>query len=420
MRFLALFWGLLVTSQVVLTLRFDREKVFRVKPQNENQVMFLKDLAAKVQLDFWKPDSVHHIGIGTDVDFRVTSDQTSYVQTMLEQNRTHYEILFHDLQEEIEKQFDGGIHFHKKHSYTRYNDWEKIAAWTERMAKIYPKLISRLEIGKTYENRTMYLLKVGKESGRKKAIFMECGVHAREWISPAFCQWFVKQAARRYGKDKVMTKLLDNLNFYVLPVFNIDGYAWTWKKDRMWRKNRAKTSNSECIGVDLNRNFKAHWGSDTEFFAHEPCMEVYCGPSAESEPETKAVTNFIRDHIFIIKGYISVHSYSQLLLFPYGYSEKQAPNHDTLNEVAKGAVDALSSLYNTKYKYGPIATTIYPCSGSTVDWAYDEGIKDSYVFELRDQGRHGFLLPESKIRPTCKETMLAVQYIANHILTSAP
>ncbi|XP_060623732.2 mast cell carboxypeptidase A-like [Anolis sagrei] len=422
MKFIILLWGLFVVPPVALTSRFDRGKVFRVNLQNANQVNFLKELASKVQLGIWRPDSIHEIVVGTSVDFQVNSEQTSYVQTMLEQNRTSFEILFHDLQEEIEKQFDGGKHSRTKHSYTRYNNWEKIAAWMERIAKKYPKLVSQIEIGKTYEERTMSLLKVGMESGRKKAIFMECGVHAREWISPAFCQWFVKQAVTRYGHDKAMTKLLDNLNFYVLPVFNIDGYAWTWNKegDRMWRKNRAKTSDSGCIGVDLNRNFNAAWDSDKESYTQEPCGQIYRGPSAESEPETKALTNFLRNHISSLKGYISVHSYSQLLMFPYGYTEKLAPNHDALNEVAKGAVDALSSLYHTKYTYGPIATTIYPCSGTTLDWAYDEGIKNAYVFELRDRGQHGFLLPETKIRPTCKETMLGVQYIADHILTSVP
>ncbi|XP_053169061.1 mast cell carboxypeptidase A-like [Hemicordylus capensis] len=419
MRFIIFTLGLLAVPQAVsLTRRFDSEKVFRVRLQNDNQVNFLKEMSSTIQLDFWLPDSLHNIVVGTYVDFRVGSEQTGYVQMMLEQNEMHYVILAHNLQEEIEKQFNGRSHSHRKHDYTRYNDWEKIAAWTERIAKNNPKLISRIEIGKTYEERPMYVLKVGKESGKKKAIFIECGVHAREWISPAFCQWFVKQAVRTYGKDSVMTNLLDSMNFYILPVFNIDGYVWTWTNDRMWRKNRSNNSNSDCPGTDLNRNFKASWG--TTGISHDPCDERFCGPLAESEPETKAVTSFIRDHLSAIKGYISVHSYSQMLLYPYGYTRNKAPNHEVLDKVAKGAVDALSGLYGTHYVYGSIASTIYPCSGSTIDWAYDEGVKYSFAFELRDTGRHGFMLPESKIRPTCKETMLAVKHIASHILTSVP
>ncbi|XP_015283639.1 PREDICTED: mast cell carboxypeptidase A-like [Gekko japonicus] len=408
MKFLVFFLGLLVRPQAVsLARRFDSEKVFRVTPQNETQVNFLKELASAVQLDFWHPDSVHHIVAGTDVDFQVSSYLANHVQMKLEQNELQYEILFHNLQEEIEKQFKGKSYFLKKHSYLKYNDWDKIVAWTERIARNNPKMVSRIEIGKTYEGRPMYLLKVGKETGRKRVIFIECGTHAREWISPAFCQWFVKQATSTYGKDKEMTKLLDSMNFYVLPVFNIDGYVWTWTENRMWRKNRSNNSNSDCIGTDLNRNFKVAWG--TESSSDDPCDEIYCGSSAESEQETKEIANFIRDHLAVIRGYISFHSYSQMLMFPYGYTYKMAPNHVELVNLIMGSSPGFSKMYK-----------LNPASGASLDWAYDEGIKHAYVFELRDHGRYGFMLPESKIRPTCKETMLAVKYIASHILASAP
>uniref|UniRef100_A0A674K2F7 Carboxypeptidase A3 n=1 Tax=Terrapene triunguis TaxID=2587831 RepID=A0A674K2F7_9SAUR len=282
-----------------------------------------------VQLDFWHPDSAPHIVTQMQVDFHVSAHQSRSVQILMEQNEIQYEILLHNLQEEIEKQFDGKRNFTGRHSYTKYNDWDKIAAWTARIAKIYPKLVSRIQIGNTFEKQPMYLLKVGKESGRKKAIFMDCGIHAREWISPAFCQWFVKQAARTYGKDKIMTHLLDSLNFYVLPVFNIDGYVWSWTQDRMWRKNRSKNSSTNCTGTDLNRNFAAAWGT-TGFISDDPCDETYYGPAPESEDETKAVATFIRNHLSSIKAYLTIHAYSQMLLFPYGYTFHKAPNHNEL------------------------------------------------------------------------------------------
>ncbi|XP_074860827.1 mast cell carboxypeptidase A-like [Carettochelys insculpta] len=397
---------------------FNSAKVFRVMPQNEKQVNFLKHLASIKQLDFWHPDSAHRIVSQMVVDFHVSAHQSRSVQTLMEQNEIQYEILFNNLQEEIEKQFDGKRNLTGRHSYAKYNDWDKIAAWTARIAKIYPKLVSRMQIGSTFEKRPMYLLKVGRESSRKKAIFMDCGIHAREWISPAFCQWFVKQAIITYGRDKIMTRLLDNLNFYVLPVFNIDGYVWSWTQDRMWRKNRSKNSSTHCIGTDLNRNFAAAWGT-TGFISNDPCDETYIGPAPESEDETKAVASFIRNHLSSINAYLSIHAYSQMLMFPYGYTFNKAPNHAELMKVAKAAVEALSSLYGTKYEYGASATVIYPTSGGSDDWAYDQGIKYSFIFELRDKGRYGFLLPESKIKPTCEETMLAIKSIGTYILSYA-
>ncbi|XP_030072023.1 mast cell carboxypeptidase A-like [Microcaecilia unicolor] len=415
----ALLVALIAASHAVAgTRRFDGDKVYRVRPKNEKQVDFIKHLAKTVQLDFWHPDSAHQVGTQMNVDFRVGADQSTFVQTLLEHHDMQYKILFQNVQEGIEKQFDGEKHFSRKYSYTKYNQWKKISAWTARMAKRYPKLVSRTQIGSTFENRPMYILKVGRQTNIKKAIFMDCGIHAREWISPAFCQWFVKEATENYGKDKCMTRLLDSVSFYVLPVFNIDGYVWSWKKDRMWRKNRSNNSNSECIGTDLNRNFDVKWGTIDNY--EDPCFDIYCGPAAESEKETKAVTAFIRENLQTLKAYLSFHSFSQMLLYPYGYTTDLAPNHKKLDKMAQNAVNALTSLYNTTYIYGPIASTIYPCSGTSLDWAYEEGMKYSFAFELRDTGEYDFLLPETLIQPTCEETMLAVKSISNFILNYFP
>ncbi|XP_051839269.1 mast cell carboxypeptidase A [Antechinus flavipes] len=406
---------LIASAHATSTIRrFDREKVLRVKPQDEKQVSILKDLADTTLLDFWHPSSAYDVIPKMDVDFRINEDQFLHIHSVLKKNEIQYEVLIYDLQEEIEKQFDVKDDFPGRHSYSKYNDWSKIAAWTQRMTEKSPELISRVEIGKTEENNPMYVLKVGKKSGQRRVIFMDCGIHAREWISPAFCQWFVYQAAKTYGKNKIMTKLLDRLNFYVLPVYNIDGYIWSWTKDRMWRKNRAKTFKPTCVGTDLNRNFNASWDSDP--WTNHPCAEVYRGRAPESEKETKAVVNFIQSHIRVIEAYVSIHAYSQMLMFPYGYTKVMTPNHEELFKISKIATEALATRYETEYVYGPIATTIYPTSGSSIDWTYDLGIKRSFAFELRDRGRYGFLLPESQIKATCKETMLAIKSIAKYIL----
>uniref|UniRef100_A0A8D0DXI8 Peptidase M14 domain-containing protein n=1 Tax=Salvator merianae TaxID=96440 RepID=A0A8D0DXI8_SALMN len=310
-------------------------------------------------------------------------------------------IIFQNLQEDIEKQLAGDKNSTDKHSYTKYNEWHKISAWIARIAKKNPKLVSRIHIGNTFENRPMYLLKVGKPSGLKKAIFMDCGIHAREWISPSFCQWFLKEATETYGKDKNMTDILDNMNFYVLPVFNIDGYIWSWTQTHCFLFHHYLQVFCLPTAIDASK---------------KPCDETYCGSSAESEPETRAVATFIRKQLSSIKAYLTMHSYSQMILFPYGYSYEKTMNHEELNEIAKGAVEAIESLYGKKYRHGTSAATIYPSSGCSDDWTYNQGIKYSFTFELRDKGKHGFLLPESEIKPTCEEIMLAVKFIANYIL----
>ncbi|XP_003789518.1 mast cell carboxypeptidase A [Otolemur garnettii] len=406
--------GLLATTLAIAPVRFDGEKVFRVKPQDETEANIIKDLARTNELDFWYPDDTHHVSANMTVDFRVSEKESQTIQSALDQNKMHYEILIHDLQEEVEKQFDGKEDSSDRHSYEKYHNWEQIVAWTEKMVNKRPEMVSRIKIGSTAEDNPLYVLKIGKEDESRNSIFMDCGIHAREWVSPAFCQWFVYQATKSYGKNKIMTKLLDKMNFYVLPVFNVDGYIWSWTKNRMWRKNRSKNQNSKCIGTDLNRNFNASWDSSPQ--TSNPCEETYRGHAPESEKETKAVTDFIRGHLKSIKAYITFHSYSQMLLFPYGYTSKLPFNHEDLAKIAKLSTDALSTRYETRYIYGPIQSTIYRTSGSSLDWAFDLGIKHTFAFELRDKGKFGFLLPESQIKPTCKETMLAVKVIAKYIL----
>ncbi|XP_016131518.1 carboxypeptidase B [Sinocyclocheilus grahami] len=324
--------------------------------------------------------------------------------------------MFENLQEAVEAQMDNK-RATKAHDYTKYNNWATINDWVVSISSANADLISRQEIGNTYEGRPMHLLTIGKKTGSAKpAVFMDCGFHAREWITHAFCQWFINEAVSTYGSDPEMTNLLDRMDFFVLPVFNIDGYEYTWTNDRMWRKTRSRNSGSSCIGTDPNRNFDAGWC--TVGASSNPCSETYCGSSIESEIESKNLANFIRSNKSIIKAYLTVHSYSQLLLFPYSYKYDLTADHSELLSVSQGAIAALRSLYGTRYTSGPGATTIYPAAGGSDDWAYDLGVKYSYTFELRDEGRYGFLLPESQIKPTCEETMLAVKYIASHVLNN--
>nr|XP_033813517.1 carboxypeptidase B [Geotrypetes seraphini] len=394
---------------------FHGEKVFRVIPQNEEEVEFIKSLATNIQVDFWFPDSVTQIRPALQVDFRVEFHQALDVQSLLAQKGMKYEVLIDNLEVALEREFDNNARA-IGYNYEKYNNWDMIAAWTASIAAENPELVSRSQIGTSYEGRPMYLLKVGKSGSNKNAIFMDCGFHAREWISPAFCQWFVKEAVNNYGIDSEITNLLNNLDFYILPVLNIDGYVYTWTNNRMWRKTRSKNANSSCIGTDPNRNFNAGWC--TVGASNRPCDDTYCGPAPESEKETKALADFIRSKHSVIKAYLTIHSYSQMLLFPYSYKNSVTKDHTELNSLAKAAVSQLNSLYNTRYTYGSGAATIYLAAGGSDDWAYDLGIKYSFTFELRDTGRYGFVLPESQIQPTCQETFLAVKYISNYVLNN--
>ncbi|XP_068956183.1 carboxypeptidase A6 isoform X4 [Petaurus breviceps papuanus] len=248
----------------------------------------------------------------------------------------------------------------------------------------------------------------------KRAVWIDCGIHAREWIGPAFCQWFVKEALQTYRSDPAMRKMLNHLYFYIMPVFNVDGYHFSWTNDRFWRKTRSRNSRFRCRGVDANRNWKVNWCDEGASF--HPCDDTYCGPFPESEPEVKAVAHFLRKRRKHIRAYLSFHAYAQMLLYPYSYKYAKIPNFSCVESAAYNAVIALHSAYGVRYQHGPASSILYVSSGSSMDWAYKNGIPYAFAFELRDTGHFGFLLPESLIKPTCTETMLAVKNITMHLL----
>jgi len=140
-------------------------------------------------------------------------------------------------------------------------------------------------------------------------------------------------------------------------------------------------------------------------------LETYPGGKPASEPETQGLMKYLDEIAKRTRVYISLHSYSQLLMYPWGYTSALPPNHKRFDKIARKAVAALKEQFGTNYRFGPISTTIYPAFGTTIDYAYSLNITYPFVFELRDTGRHGFLLPPDQIVPTAKETLEALKVI---------
>ncbi|KAK9953379.1 hypothetical protein ABG768_017376 [Culter alburnus] len=399
--------------------RYVGDQVFRIIPSSNTEVQAVKQLFQNLTVDLWQPNSASLIRDNSPVDIHVGRNKTQWLRRHLHQAHIHYEVLISNLQTEIEKQ-TGYRSSRKRRSelqydYEVYHPLEEIQSWMFEINRTHPHLVDLFSIGQSYEGRPLYVLQLGKRTRPfKKAVWIDCGVHAREWIGPAFCQWFVKEALNSYQHDSSMRRLMNQLNFYIMPVFNVDGYHYSWKTDRFWRKTRSKIPKYHCRGVDANRNWKVKWCD--EGASLHPCDDTYCGPFPESEPEVKAVAKFLRKHRKRVKAYISIHAYAQMLLYPYSYKYATIPNFNCVESAAQNAVSALYSAYGVRYRYGPASTTLYVSSGSSIDWAYKNGIPYAFAFELRDTGYYGFLLPEALINPTCTETMRAIKTIASGLL----
>ncbi|XP_068103454.1 carboxypeptidase O-like [Hyperolius riggenbachi] len=372
----------------------------------------------KPQLDLWKPDIAEEIYIGNEVHVRVPATHTQQMKENLFQQNIPFKIMIEDLQILIDR--SSASHSKARavsletYDYTVYHPIDEIYEWMEQIKDAHGNLVTHHILGHTYEERPIFYFKIGFPSAKtKKAIFMDCGIHAREWIAIAYCQWFVKEILNQYREDPLLTKMLKQVDFYVVPVLNADGYVYSWTDDRLWRKNRSPQDNGTCFGVDLNRNFDSQWG--TIGTSHDCEVITYCGPSSASELETKAVVRLVEQLQPNVLMYLTIHSYGQLILLPYGYKYFPSVNHYEMTKLAERAAEKLKEEHDSIYVVGSTAVILYYTSGSSADWAADEDIRFSYTYELRDDGEYGFELPAEEIKPTCEEVFTSMLLIFDHI-----
>ncbi|XP_072254856.1 carboxypeptidase A1-like [Pyxicephalus adspersus] len=407
---------LALVAAVYSAENFSGQQVLRILPVSEHEVNLVRELEKfeDLQVDFWmEPSKPNRF-----TDIRVPFFSLQDVKVYLESNNIQYSVMIHDLQallDEEKKDMKLGRSLENARStdtfnYATYHTFDEINNFIDTLVAENPGLVSKIQIGRSYEGRPLNVLKFSTGANRP-AFWIDTGIHSREWVTQASGVWFAKKIVKDYGRDASLTATLNRLDIYLEIVTNPDGYVFTHTSNRMWRKTRSPNTGSTCIGTDPNRNWDAGFGGGGS--SSNPCSETYRGRAAHSESEVKAIVDFVKSH-GNIKGFVSIHSYSQMLLYPYGYTSTPARDQAELHSVSRNAINALSSLYGTAYTYGSIISTIYQASGGTVDWTYNQGIKYSFTFELRDTGRYGFALPANQIIPTAEETWLALTKLIEH------
>ncbi|XP_076242094.1 carboxypeptidase B [Calliopsis andreniformis] len=290
--------------------------------------------------------------------------------------------------------------------WTSYHRLEDIHEYLDYLAETFPDVCSVVSIGNSVEGRPLKLLRISNGKPNAPALWIDGGIHAREWISPAAVTYVIDYLVENSDSLEV--------DYYILPVANPDGYEYTFLRDRLWRKNRRRAIGSSCTGVDLNRNFGYRWGGLGT--SKDPCREIYSGSGPFSEPETNAIKNFFEASAANFKAYLSFHSYGQFILYPWGYDKRVPPDYADLERVGNEMASAMrkSGGANSMYTVGNSATTLYPASGGSDDWAKAMlKLKYTYTVELRDTGKYGFVLPSRFIIPTAKEALAAVLVVAD-------
>ncbi len=283
------------------------------------------------------------------------------------------------------------------------------------LAKVYP-------IGQSLEGRTIYALKISDnpflDEGEPAILFLGCH-HAREWISVEIPYLFGKHLVESYAGDGGIRSLVDRSEIWIVPLVNPDGLEYSIHTYRYWRKNR-RANPDGSFGIDLNRNYGYQWGYDNEGSSPVPSSYLYRGPEPFSEPETVAVRDLVLGHGF--GGLISFHSYSQIILYPWGYIDEPTSRNEELESVAREMSGHMESVRGTVYRYGRAADGLYLTNGDTADWSFGAAGILSYTIELPpvDIQGGGFFNPESEIEGIFSENLPAMLYLVDYAVLHAP
>jgi hypothetical protein len=325
--------------------------------------------------------------------------------------------------------------------YPCYRTVEETYLTAATIAAAYPQLAGWIDVGDSWEKTTpggrpgydMMVLKLTNSAigGDKPKLFITAAIHAREYTPAELVTRFAELLVTNYDTDPDITWILDHHEVHLMLQANPDGRKQA-EAGLLWRKN---TNNNYCAntnarGADLNRNFSFYWSGclpSQGCSSGTPCSLSYRGPSAASEPEVQAVQDYMRD-IFPDQRadpltspapadatgiYLDIHSFSQLVLWPWGFTHTVAPNGLALQTL--GRKFAYFNNYEPDQAIG-----LYPTDGTTDDFGYGELGVASYTFELGTAFFQSCSSFESTILPDNLEALLyAAKVVRTPYMTPA-
>jgi carboxypeptidase T len=298
-----------------------------------------------------------------------------------------------------------------------YHSAETLEQDLRQLAESQPEIAELREIGRSLEDRPIWALRIGeRRASEHKLLFMGCH-HAREWVSVEVPYLLAEHLVNNADQPPVR-QWLQRGEIWVAPMVNPDGHEFSRTQDRLWRKNR-RTNFDGSIGVDPNRNYGYMWGTlNISTSSHVPSDPTYVGPRAFSEPETRAVRNLVASELF--RGVITYHSFSQLILYPWGYTSQPIPDASdlsTMTKLAKRMQQLIRGVHGITYTPQQ-SSQLYLTAGDTTDWTYGEYGIPSFTIELRPDSvqNGGFILPPEQIEPTFEENLPAAREFIKRIL----
>ncbi|MFI6939596.1 M14 family metallopeptidase [Streptomyces sp. NPDC050418] len=306
---------------------------------------------------------------------------------------------------------------------SRYHNFAEMNAEIDQRIAANPSIMSKRVIGKSYQGRDITAIKISDNVGSDEAepeVLFTHHQHAREHLTVEMALYLVRELGAGYGSDARITNMVNGREIWIIPDVNPDGgeYDIATGNYRSWRKNRQPNSGSSYVGTDLNRNWNHRWGC-CGGSSGSKSSETYRGPSAESAPEVQVVANFVRSRVVggkqQIKASIDFHTYSELVLWPYGYTYSDTATGLTADD--RDAHAAIGRKMAASNGYTPQQSSdLYITDGSVGDWMWGSQKIFHYTFEMypSSAGGGGFYPPDEVIeRETSRNRDAVLQLLEN-------
>lgn len=297
-----------------------------------------------------------------------------------------------------------------------YHNYAELVNELNKIASANPNIVTMTSAGKSIEGRDIWAMRIGADQShadQKPAVIYMGGHHAREHLSVEMPLMLAQYLVNQFnaGNPRVVN-LLNSRDIHIIPVVNPDGMEYDIQDGnyKMWRKNRKRNSNG-TFGVDLNRNYGFQWGTGGS--STNPNNDTYMGTQPFSEPETLTIKNYVEAHpnITIL---LSFHTYSQLILYPWGHK------YDGIDNGKDRQVHEVMAKKMAEWnKYTPQQSSdLYIASGDTTDWSYGVHKIISFTFELDPAntgiGGGGFYPGAGAIQPTFNKNIEPCLYLLDY------
>ncbi len=299
------------------------------------------------------------------------------------------------------------IHYKGK-GYSNYTNYTELEARLNALATGYPDIVTLTDLGPGVQGtHNVWLLKISDDVGSDdpdEPNAMLTGVHhAREPMSLEIPLYFAEQICAEYGSDPDVTDIVDNIELYIIPLLNPEGYNYDDVTNavpkKYWRKNGYDWPNpnypddhggGEGTGVDPNRNYTYMWGYDNYGSSPNWWSQSYRGVAAASEPENQYIISLCESKDFVAAFHY--HQFGQIFLRPFAYNGTAPPSDDLaiFTEIYEGYRDAILAESGVYFDYD-----VGSANGTAYDYMYGEFGAFAYTVEICEE----FYPDDSEIGP---------------------